>query len=166
MQLFDKIFGNLISLRIKFVLEIKMKSRVKWIEHRTFLGESESGHSMIMDGDPANGGRNLAIRPMETLLIGMGGCSAYDVINILEKAREKIVGCEVELNAERENTDPKVFKHINVNYIVTGHNLNASKVENAVNLSAEKYCSASIMLGKTAKISHEINIINLSKQQE
>ena len=76
------------------------------------------------------------------------------------------MGCEVELNAERENTDPKVFKHINVNYIVTGHNLNASKVENAVNLSAEKYCSASIMLGKTAKISHEINIINLSKQQE
>ena len=140
-----------------------MKSRVKWVEHRTFLGESGSGHSIVMDGDPANGGRNLGIRPMETLLIGMGGCSAYDVINILEKSREKIVGCEVELNAERENVDPKVFKHINIKYNVTGHNLNASKVENAVNLSANKYCSASIMLGKTAVITHEINIKNLSE---
>ena len=140
-----------------------MKSRVKWVEHRTFLGESESGHSIVMDGDTTNGGRNLGIRPMETLLIGMGGCSAYDVINILEKSREKIVGCEVKLNAEREKIDPKVFKIIKVKYIVSGYNLNASKVEHAVNLSAEKYCSASIMLGKTATITHEIDIVNLSK---
>jgi putative redox protein len=136
-----------------------MKARVKWIEQRSFAGESGSGHFVMMDGAPESGGRNLAARPMELLLIGMGGCSAFDVVMILEKAREKITDCVVELEAERAGEDPKVFTEITLNFIVTGRNLNPVKVERAVSLSAEKYCSASIMLGKTAKISHKVTIV-------
>jgi len=137
-----------------------MKTRVKWVQDRTFLGESGSGHSMVMDGDPDAGGRNLGIRPMEALLLGMGGCTAYDVIDILEKSRQKVLDCSIELEAERANKIPRIFTKILVRYIITGHNLDPNKVERAVNLSAETYCSASIMLGKTAEITHDIQIID------
>ena len=140
-----------------------MKARVKWVQDKTFLGESGSGHSMVMDGDPAGGGRDLGIRPMEALLLGMGGCTAYDVVEILEKSREDVADCAVELEAERAEDIPKVFTKIAVRYIVTGRNLDPTKVERAVNLSAETYCSATIMLGKTAEVSHEIEIIDTAK---
>jgi putative redox protein len=137
-----------------------MKARVKWVQDRTFFGESGSGHSMVMDGDPAGGGRDLGIRPMEALLLGMGGCTAYDVVDILEKSRQAIEDCAIEIEADRAEEIPKVFTKIVVRYIVTGRNLDPKKVERAVNLSAETYCSATIMLGKTAEITHEIEIVD------
>ena len=137
-----------------------MKSRIKWIQNKTFLGESGSGHSIIMDSDPQNGGRNLGIRPMEAILMGLGGCTAYDVVNILSKSREDLIDCEIELEAERAESVPKIFTKITLKYKITGKNLSIKKVERAVNLSAEKYCSASLMLGKTAAITHQIEIIN------
>lgn len=137
-----------------------MKARVKWVEQRTFAGESGSGHLVMMDGAPESGGRNLAARPMELLLLGMGGCTAFDVVMILEKAREKITDCVVEMEAVRAEADPKVFIKIELHFTVTGNNLKQEKVERAVNLSAEKYCSASLMLGKTAEIIHRVTIIN------
>ena len=138
-----------------------MKARVKWVEKRTFLGESGSGHSLVMDGAPDAGGRDLGIRPMETLLLGMGGCTAFDVIHILEKARETVVNCELEIEADRAEDDPKVFTQIKIRYIVSGKNLSCDKVRRAVDLSAKKYCSASIMLGKVANISHEVILRDL-----
>lgn len=141
-----------------------MKARVKWVQDRTFLGESGSGHSMVMDGDPAGGGRDLGIRPMEALLLGMGGCTAYDVVEILEKSREAVEDCVIELDAERAEDIPKVFTKIIVRYIVSGRNLDPGKVERAVKLSAETYCSATIMLGKTAEVTHEIEIIDTEKE--
>ena len=133
-----------------------MNARVKWVEKRTFLGESGSGHSLVMDGAPESGGRDLGIRPMETLLLGMGGCTAFDVVHILEKAREKVIDCELEIEADRAQDDPKVFTKIKIRYIVSGKNLSHDKVQRAVELSAEKYCSASIMLRKSAEITHEV----------
>ena len=141
-----------------------MKARVKWVQDRTFLGESGSGHSMVMDGDPAGGGRDLGIRPMEALLLGMGGCTAYDVVDILEKSREAVEDCVIELDAERAEDIPKVFTKIVVRYIVSGRNLDPGKVERAVKLSAETYCSATIMLGKTAEVTHEIEIVDTAKE--
>ena len=138
-----------------------MKARVKWVEKRTFLGESGSGHSVVMDGAPDAGGRDLGIRPMETLLLGMGGCTAFDVIHILQKARETVTDCELEIEADRAEEDPKVFTQIKIRYIVSGKNLSRDKVQRAVDLSAEKYCSASIMLGKVANISHEVVLRDL-----
>jgi putative redox protein len=135
-----------------------MKARVKWVEARTFLGESGSGHSIVMDGAPEAGGRDLGIRPMETLLLGMGGCTAFDVVHILEKSRETVEGCVLEMEADRAPEDPKVFTQIRLRYLVRGQNLSREKVERAVHLSAEKYCSASIMLGETAEITHEVVI--------
>lgn len=140
-----------------------MKARVKWVQDRTFLGESGSGHSVVMDGDPAGGGRDLGIRPMEALLLGMGGCTAYDVVEILQKSRQEVEDCVIELDGERAEEIPKVFTKIVVRYIVSGRNLDPKKVERAVNLSAETYCSATIMLGKTAEITHEIEIIDTAK---
>ena len=140
-----------------------MKARVKWVQDRTFLGESGSGHSMVMDGDAAGGGRDLGIRPMESLLLGMGGCTAYDVVEILEKSRQDVEDCVVELEAERAEEIPKVFTKIVARYIVTGRNLDPKKVERAVLLSAETYCSATIMLGKTAEITHEIEIVDTAE---
>ena len=131
-----------------------MKARIKWLEDMTLIGESESGHAVVMDGPAELGGHNLGLRPMEMVLLGMGGCTAIDVLNILKKARQAVVDCVVELDAERAATDPKVFTRIQVHYIVSGHGLNERQVERAVQLSAEKYCSASIMLGKTAEITH------------
>jgi len=136
-----------------------MKARVKWVEDVTFIGESGSGHAVVMDGPPEDGGRNRGVRPMEMLLIGMGGCTAFDVVHILKRARQPVTDCVVELEAERASQPPKVFTRIHVHYKVVGEGLKEAQVRRAVALSTEKYCSASIMLAKTAEISHDFEII-------
>ncbi|WP_018150580.1 OsmC family protein [Leeia oryzae] len=136
-----------------------MKARVKWVEERSFLAMSESGHAVLMDGPPDAGGRNLGPRPMEMLLMGAGGCSAYDVVMILEKGRHAVTGCEVEVSAERAATDPKIFTRIHLQFTVTGKALKPEAVERAVALSAEKYCSATIMLSKTAEVTHSVEVV-------
>ena len=138
-----------------------MKARVKWIENAMFLGESASGHGVLMDGPPESGGRNLGVRPMEMLLLGMGGCTAFDVVHILQKGRHDIHDCEVQLEAERADSEPKVFTRIHVHFTVKGKGLSDAAVKRAVELSAEKYCSASIMLGKTAEITHDYEVIDI-----
>jgi len=135
-----------------------MKTRITWLEDMTYVAESPSGHALVIDGPPELGGHNLGPRPMELLLMGMGGCTAIDVVNILQKARQDLRGCELQIDAERADNDPKVFTTIRVHFILTGNNLSAKHVERAIHLSAEKYCSASIMLGKTAQISHTFEI--------
>ncbi|HRC73659.1 MAG TPA: OsmC family protein [Candidatus Competibacter sp.] len=135
-----------------------MKTRITWLEDMSYVAQSASGHALVLDGPPELGGRNLGPRPMELLLMGMGGCTAVDVVNILRKARQDLRGCELQLDAERADSDPKVFTTIRVHFILTGRNLNGKQVERAITLSAEKYCSASIMLGKTAQISHTFEI--------
>ena len=137
-----------------------MKARVKWIEDAAFLGESGSGHAIVMDGPPENGGRNLGVRPMEMLLLGMGGCTAFDVIHILKKARQPVTDCVAEIEAERAENPPKVFTRIHVHFIVTGKELKEAQVKRAIELSSEKYCSASIMLGKAVEITHDYEIRN------
>lgn len=136
-----------------------MHARIKWIENVTFLAESGSNHALIMDGAPEAGGRNLGPRPMELLLMGTGGCTAFDVVMILKKARQEIVACEAVLEAERAEKEPKVFTKIHFHFIVTGKNLKPEQVNRAISLSHEKYCSASIMLAKTAEITHDFEII-------
>jgi putative redox protein len=131
-----------------------MKARVKWLDGRAFVGESGSGHAVVMDGAPESGGRNIGVRPMEMLLLGLAGCSAFDVVHILEKGREAVTGCEVEVEAERAPSDPKIFTAIHLAFRLSGRGLKPAAVERAITLSAEKYCSASVMLGKTAKITH------------
>jgi putative redox protein len=138
-----------------------MKARVKWVEQATFLGESGSGHAVVMDGPPDHGGRNLGVRPMEMLLLGLGGCTAFDVVMILNKARQPVEDCVVEIAAERASEEPKVFTAIHVHFVVSGRGLQEKHVQRAVQLSAEKYCSASIMLGKTASITHDYEIVEL-----
>ncbi len=124
-----------------------------------FVGESGSGHAVVMDGPPELGGQNLGVRPMEMLLLGLGGCTGFDVVHILKKARQPVTGCEVELDAERANEDPKVFTRIHIHYVVAGQEgLSEKQVEKAVRLSAEKYCSASIMLGQVVEISHDFEV--------
>jgi putative redox protein len=135
-----------------------MKARVKWIEGAAMLGEAGSGHGVVMDGAPEFGGRNLGVRPMEMLLIGMGGCTEFDVLHILRKARQEVTDCVVELTAERAETEPKVFTRIHVHFVLTGKGLSDKQVDRAIRLSAEKFCSASIMLGATAKITHDFEI--------
>lgn len=135
-----------------------MKTRIKWIENVCFMGESETGHAVVLDGAPEAGGRNLGMRPMEMLLIGMGSCTAFDVVTILKKSRQAITDCVAEISAERADEVPKVFTKIHVHFIVTGHNLNPTQVERAIKLSAEKYCSASIMLSKSVQITHDFEI--------
>jgi len=135
-----------------------MKARIKWVEDVMFVGESGSGHTLVIDGPPEYGGRNLGIRPMELLLQGLGGCTAFDVMLILKKSRQQVTDCVVEVEAERADTEPKVFTRIHVHFIVTGQGLKENVVKRAVQLSAEKYCSASIMLGKTAEISHDFEV--------
>jgi putative redox protein len=136
-----------------------MRARIKWVEGVSFLGETESGHAVLMDGSPEYGGRNLGARPMELVLIGTGGCTAFDVVHILKKARQQITDCVAEIEAERADSDPKVYTRIHFHFIVTGKDLKPEQVERALNLSAEKYCSASIMLGKTASITHDFEIV-------
>jgi len=135
-----------------------MKARVTWVDGVLMVGESESGHCVVMDGPPDHGGRNLGVRPMEMLLLGMGGCTEFDVLHILRKGRAEVTGCEVQLTAERADQDPKVFTRIHAHFVVSGRNLSPERVERAIRLSAEKYCSASIMLGATAEITHDFEI--------
>jgi putative redox protein len=135
-----------------------MQVKVKWIDGVSFVGESESGHAVVLDGAPENGGRNIGMRPMEMLLIGMGGCTSFDVVAILKKARQPIVHCVAEIEATRADTVPKVFTKIHVHFVLTGTGLNPVQVERAVKLSAEKYCSASIMLSQACPISHDFEI--------
>ena len=136
-----------------------MKAKIKWVEEVTFVGESGSGHSVLMDGPPELGGRNLGVRPMEMMLLGLGGCTSFDVMHILKKARQPVTDCEVELEAERAETEPKVFTRIHVHFIVSGQGLKESQVKRAVELSAEKYCSASIMLARGGvEITHNYEI--------
>ena len=135
-----------------------MKARIKWVENSLMVGQSGSGHALVMDGPPEHGGQNLGARPMEMLLLGMGGCTEFDVLLILRKGRHEVTFCEVELEAERAETDPKVFTRIHMHFIVSGRDVDAKRVAKAIELSAEKYCSASIMLGKTATITHDFEI--------
>lgn len=137
-----------------------MKARAKWVEGMAFMGEAGSGHAVMMDGAPDYGGRNIGIRPMEMLLIGLAGCTGFDVVSILKKGREAVTGCDVEVEAERAASDPKVFTKIHLRYRITGKGLAHAKAERAVTLSKEKYCSASIMLGATAEMSYELEVID------
>ena len=136
-----------------------MKARIKWKDGMSFLGESGSGHAVLMDGPPEAGGKNLGPRPMEMLLMGTGGCAAFDVMLILKKSRQAVSNCVVEIEAQRAAQDPKVFTHIHFHFILTGKNLQPQQIERAISLSAEKYCSASIMLGKTAEMTHDFEIV-------
>lgn len=135
-----------------------MHVRVKWMDGVSFVGESETGHAVVLDGAPENGGRNIGMRPMEMLLIGMGGCTSFDVVTILKKSRQQVVDCVAEITAERAAEIPKVFTKIHVHFVVTGQDLNENQVERAVKLSAEKYCSASIMLSKSVEITHDYEV--------
>lgn len=138
-----------------------MHARVKWVEDRTFLGHSGTNHSVTMDAGVEGGGNGAGFKPMEMLLLGMGGCTVYDVVSILEKMRQPVEDCVVEIEAERADDFPKVFTDIRVRYVISGRGLDPRKVEKAVSLSNTKYCSATIMLAETAKVSHEIEIIEL-----
>ncbi len=138
-----------------------MQTRVKWLDHMSFVGESGSGHSVVMDGSPEHGGRNLGVRPMEMLLMGMGGCTAFDVMLMLQKSRQNVVDCEIDLRAERAEGVPAVFTEIVLHFTVTGHELSEKQVARAISLSATKYCSASKMLEKTAVITHTHEIVEL-----
>ena len=138
-----------------------MKCRVKWLDHMTFVGESASGHAVVMDAAPESGGRNMGVRPMEMLLLGLGGCTAFDVVMILKKSRQDIVDCEVTIDSDRAQEVPKVFTRIHIHFIVSGKKLDVGKVDKAVNLSADKYCSASKMLSATADITHDFEIVEL-----
>lgn len=137
-----------------------MKAIVKWLDNAMFVGESGSGHSVVMDGPEDHGGRNMGIRPMEMLLIGMGGCASFDVLSMLRKGRQQVSDCRAELQAERADAVPAVFTRINIHFVVTGTDLKESQVKRAVELSAEKYCSASIMLGAAGvEINHSYEVI-------
>ncbi len=143
-----------------------MKATVKWVDGAMFLGESGSGHSIVMDGPPDLGGRNLGVRPMETLLIGVGGCSAFDVMSMLKKSRQQVVDCRAELEAERADAIPAVFTRIHMRFVVTGVGLKEPQVRRAVELSAEKYCSASIMLGAAGvEMTHSYEIVEFEGQR-
>ena len=137
-----------------------LKASVKWVDGAALVGESSSGHAVVLDGPPDHGGRNIGMRPMEMLLISVGGCSSIDVIGILQKARQDVIDCEVKLEAERADAVPAVFTKIHMHFVVTGRNVKESHVKRAVDLSAEKYCSASIMLGKAGvAITHSYEIV-------
>jgi len=138
-----------------------MKATIKWVGEVGFEGSADSGHTVMMDGPPDHGGKNRGSRPMELVLIGMGGCTAFDVVHILKKGRQEITDCVAQVEAERADTDPKVFTRIHIHFVVTGRKLDPKRVDNAIRLSAEKYCSASIMLGKTARITHDFEIVEV-----
>ena len=139
-----------------------MECTIDWVAAKgmAFVAETGSGHILTMDGAPDGGGRNLAPRPMETVLAGTGGCAAYDVVLILKRGRHDVRGCSVKLSAERAPADPKVFTRIHMHFVVSGHQLNAEAVERAIALSHEKYCSASVMLGKTAEITTGYEVVD------
>ena len=137
-----------------------MECKVKWVDGMSFVAETGSGHMLNMDGAPEGGGRNLAPRPMETMLAGAGGCTAYDVVLILKRSNQDVRGCEIQVQAERAETDPKVFTKIHMHFVIRGRNLRPALVESAIKLSHTKYCSATLMLGKTAEITHDYEIID------
>ena len=136
-----------------------MNISVNWVDGMLMVGKSHSGHSITMDGPPEIGGDNLGVRPMEMLLLGVAGCTMIDVVTTLKKMRQELTHCETKVNAERADDHPKVFTDIHIQFLVKGNGLDSKKVEKAITLSAEKYCSASIMLGKTASISHDFEIL-------
>ena len=136
-----------------------MNISVEWIDGMLMVGKSDSGHAIVMDGPPEIGGENLGVRPMEMLLLGMTGCTVIDVISTLKKMREDVVDCQTQVSADRSEEYPKVFTNIHVHFVLRGKQLNPLKVDKAIKLSAEKYCSASIMIGKTAIITHDYKII-------
>ena len=136
-----------------------MNISVKWIDGMLMVGKSDSGHAIVMDGPPEIGGENLGVRPMEMLLLGMTGCTVIDVVSTLKKMREDVVDCQTQVSADRSEEYPKVFTNIHVHFVLRGKQLNPLKVDKAIKLSAEKYCSASIMIGKTAIITHDYKII-------
>ena len=136
-----------------------MNISVEWIDGMLMVGKSDSGHAIVMDGPPEIGGENLGVRPMEMLLLGMTGCTVIDVISTLKKMREDVIDCQAEVSADRSEEYPKVFTNIHVHFVLRGKQLNPLKVDKAIKLSAEKYCSASIMIGKTAIITHDYEII-------
>ncbi len=138
-----------------------METQLKWAGNAAFIGRASSGHTVVMDGPAEGGGRNLGPRPMEMLILGMGACSTYDVVSILKKSRQEITDCEVKITSHRADSDPKVFTDIQLHFIVSGKGLKEKQVKRAIKLSAEKYCSASIMLGATANITHDYDIINI-----
>lgn len=138
-----------------------MELKVKWVDGMMFLGESESGHAVVIDGPPEIGGKNMGVRPMEMLLLGMGGCTSIDVMQILQKGRQNITDCVAEISAERVDTIPKVFSKIHVHFIISGKDLKEAVVARAIKLSAEKYCSASIMLEKAVEITHDFEIVEV-----
>ena len=131
----------------------------------TFVGESGSGHAVVLDGAPEHGGRDMGFRPMEMLLLGLGGCTAFDVVSILKKSRQAITDCEVKIDSDRAEEIPKVFTRIHIHFIITGNSLDPVKVEKAVNLSADKYCSASKILEKTAEMTHDFEIVELQSSR-
>jgi putative redox protein len=137
-----------------------MKSRIKWVEDRTFVGQSGTGHKIVLGTAPAPGEPTPGPSPMELVLMGTGGCSAFDVVHILEKGRERIEDVVVELDADRAETDPKVFTRIHMHFIVKGRGLSVQKVERAISLSVEKYCSASAMMAKTATVTHDFEVVD------
>lgn len=137
-----------------------MKATVRWLDDAMFLAESGSGHTLVMDGPEANGGRNMGIRPMEMMLIGAGGCSSFDVVSILKKSRQAVTDCRAELTAERADAVPAVFTRIHIHFRVSGRDLSEKQVERAVSLSAEKYCSATIMLREAGvEVTHDFEIV-------
>ena len=135
-----------------------MKTQIKWMQDVSFKGKSESGHEVILDGPEELGGKGLGMRPMEMMLIGMGGCTSFDVVTILKRSRQQIIGCIAEIEAVRADAIPKVFTSIHIHFLIKGIDLQKKAVERAVELSANKYCSASIMLGKSVKITHDFVI--------
>lgn len=137
-----------------------MKVRTKWVSGVSFVGESESGHALVIDGAPQYGGRNLGMRPLELVLLGSAACTAFDVVLILNKARQPIADCTVDAEADRATTDPKVFTRVHLKYTVAGRGLDRAQVERAVKLSKDKYCSATAMLGRTAEITWEVAIVD------
>jgi putative redox protein len=137
-----------------------MNVRVKWVDNMIFVGEAGSGHAVVMDGPPEHGGRNLAARPMEMVLLGLGGCTAFDVVSILKKARQMVTDCEVYVEAERADAIPAVFTRIHVHYAVRGQQLSNRQVQRAVELSAERYCSVTVMLAKSVEITHDYEVIH------
>ena len=142
------------------------KARIKWVDGMTFVGETPSGHGVIMDASPDIGGRDLGARPMEMIILGLGGCTSIDVLMILKKQRQKVTDCWVEIDSERRDEIPKVFVNIHAHFVVTGHNLDPKKVERAVQLSAEKYCSVAAMLEKTATMTHDFKIIEAESAEK
>ena len=135
-----------------------MEAKIKWIDQVKFKGESETGHNLLMDGPAESGGENQGMRPMELILLGIGGCTSYDVVTILKKSRQAVNGCEAHITAQRADSIPKVFTKIHIRFVIDGEGLDEGTVERAIKLSAEKYCSASIMLNKSVEITHDFTI--------